>query len=245
MKNWNIKWFILFNLASCILIISYLIPYTRDLWTLFDLTIFKFLNHTLINSPFWQNFWAFGNTRWLDHFRDFYMFAFFLAYIFKNDSQPKITKLSQFFFCILCLIAVIGLVNELVFRYIVDVYRNSPSVIVEPYVNLTKTLSWVKVKCFSIKSFPADHGTSALITGICISFFNKKPIAITGWILSIFACMPRLFVGAHGVSDIIISSGAIAMIFSALVFCTPLHLVLCDYIEKILKKAFKTRILSQ
>ena len=57
-KEWKIQTLIIMHLSAFLLIGSYLLPFTRQLWDQLDIIFFKLINGALVGKTFWQGFWA-------------------------------------------------------------------------------------------------------------------------------------------------------------------------------------------
>jgi membrane-associated phospholipid phosphatase len=98
----------------------------------------------------------------------------------------------------------------------------SPTMVIDDSIRLSKEIPWMKIKDGSSKSFPGDHGTTALLFAASFSYLAGWRLGILASFYAAFLCMPRLITGAHWLSDVLVGSGTITMIFLSWAFCTPL-----------------------
>ncbi len=213
---------------------SFLWPVTFALWQSFDTAIFKFLNHTLEGHPWVQVFWAVVNHRKADLVEDAIFLLFFILAIRAAPKEKRIRRTAEFIFCILLAGALILFVNRTFLRSHVLIPRESPSLVVTPCVRLSQEVPWMIVKDETIACFPGDHATTLLLFTVLYSFYAGRKFGAYAALYAVFRILPRLIVGAHWASDIIVGSGCLVLFFLGLVLCTPAHLWCIDRIEKIL-----------
>jgi membrane-associated phospholipid phosphatase len=65
-------------------------------------------------------------------------------------------------------------------------------------------------------------------------FFAGRRLGAYALFYSVFRVLPRLIVGAHWFSDVVVGSGCLALFFLSWTLCTPLHTWIIDRIEKFL-----------
>jgi len=211
-----------------------------------DKGCFRFLNNWVAESPLWQNFWAMANHKMADWVEDAVFIFFFYWIVRKTPLAEKPRKMAEVAFFILYASFIILVANELVFRVLFHIRRDSPTLIVDDFVNLSEKITWLKVKFKSPKSFPGDHATTALIFMASFAYLARKQKVILFAALSygVFLCLPRLIAGAHWLSDILVGSGSIVSIFFGWAFCTPFAEKSMQKLEKFIvycKKKTATR----
>ena len=111
------------------------------------------------------------------------------------------------------------------------IYRDSPTLVVENCVRLSEKISWMRIKDDSNKCFPADHATTAILFAATYAFYAGRRLGTAACAYAVFLCMPRMIVGAHWLSDVIIGSGSIALVLLSWAFCTPMHVFCIEKIE--------------
>ncbi len=226
---------------AALLLITLFSPLTTAFWEVIDIAFFKCINGTLRDSPRWQLFWALANHKLADWVEDICVLGFFIAYVKQGIKGLRLRRVAELLFCVLYIALIIYCVNKTLFREHLDIPRLSPTLVVDNSVHLSDHISWLKIKDDSYKSFPGDHGTTALLFAASFTYFAGWRLGLLASLYAAFLCMPRLITGAHWLSDVLVGSGAITLFFLSIAFCTPLSRVCIDALECFLKaigKAF-------
>jgi membrane-associated phospholipid phosphatase len=92
------------------------------------------------------------------------------------------------------------------------------------------------IKDETVTCFPGDHATTLLLFTVLYSFYAGRKLGTIASLYALFRLFPRLIVGAHWASDIIVGSGCLVLFFLSLALCTPFHLWCVDKIEKIITR---------
>lgn len=223
-KNlWNWKALLLCHIVIAFLLGTFLYAPTRVYWDIIDRGFFTLIHSTLQWGKSWQLFWVFANHRNADWLEDVCFLLFFIAYVRSLNGFSKKEKISHMLFCVLFAAIVIGLINHLLFRELISVYRDSPSLVVEGSVRLSKVFNWLSIKDAATKCFPSDHATTALLFGALYSRFANKKLRTLAILYTAFLCMPRMILGAHWLSDILVGSASITILFVGWALFSPLH----------------------
>ncbi len=238
-RKWNLKGLILGHIIIAFLIVTYI--FAKPVWHWVDVHFFQAINSTLEGHKWWQVFWACANHRMADWVEDVFIIGFFSIYISQAPKYFKLRRLAEFLFCILYVALIIFLVNEVLFRGHLKIPSQSPTLIVENCVRLSQLVPWMKVKDVASRSFPGDHGTTALLFGGAMLFFTRGKLRLIACLYAAFLCIPRLITGAHWLSDIIVGSGTIALFFLSWALFSPLHSICISKIETFLKLPFSVR----
>ncbi len=231
-RKWNLKGILICHLLILFLVGSYLWPATRPIWDIIDKAFFQLTNASLNGPKWWQTFWAMANHRYADWLEDICIIAVFATYIQSAHKHFKLRKIAEFVFCIFFAALIIYFVNELFFRSYLRIPRPSPTLVFEGSVKLSDHINWLKIKDTASRTFPGDHATTALLFGSCALFFIKGRMAKIAAVYAAFLCLPRLFTGAHWLSDIIMGSISIVLFFFSWVFFTAIHAKCILSIEK-------------
>ncbi len=235
--KWKLKILLLCHLLAALLIGSLLWPVTKVYWEYLDVFFFKLLNGSLRDRPYWQIFWALANHRLADWVEDICIIGFFTAYIRRLPKPLRSTGVWQMLFSALCIAAIIYFVNRILFREHFVVYRESPTLVVDSSVHLSKELPWLKIKDDSSKSFPGDHGTTALLFASTFTYFAGWRLGFLACLYAAFLCLPRLITGAHWLSDVLVGSGSIALLCLGWLLCSPLPDWCVRHFERIYRNA--------
>ena len=170
----------------------------------------------------------------MDWIHDVFMLLFFFFFIKTSHSSLKRQKIASLIFSALFIALVISLVNGILFPEFIKISRNSPTVVDKEAFRLSTIVEWIKVKDHSSKSFPGDHATTATLFACLIFHLFGWKFGLFAVGYAIFFCLPRLVVGAHWFTDILIGSTLIATITSSLAFGTPFASKCIQFIEKII-----------
>ncbi|MBS0627024.1 MAG: phosphatase PAP2 family protein [Verrucomicrobia bacterium] len=233
----NYKILLFIHILVSILISSLFYSISKGNPITLDKKCFQLLNSWIQNSSFWQTFWAMANHRMADWVTDACFLLFFYWIVKASPKTEQIRKAAECLFFLLYSAIIILLTNELLFRGLLHIHRNSPTLVIDSFVNLSEKVTWLKVKFKSPKSFPGDHATLYLLFIASFLYLARKniKITVTAILYGIFLCLPRLIAGAHWVTDILVGSGSIVIIFFSWAFCTPLASICIQKIENILR----------
>lgn len=218
---WNIKSLLLLHFCLGVIILSWLFPVSRPIWDYIDQRCFMFLHKWIYTSTFWQNFWAIANHKRVDWLHDICMTSFFFYYIRKGGTTMRVKRIAELFISILCFFSVICLINKTLIPNFFCISRHSPSLIYEGAIRLSTKINWLYIKDHSRTCFPADHGTTAVLFVTTVFFLMGRKIGLIALIYGIIFCLPRLVVGAHYLSDILIGSSGIGLFALAWLYFTP------------------------
>ncbi|MCF7852708.1 MAG: phosphatase PAP2 family protein [Simkaniaceae bacterium] len=233
---WKFKSIFKVHLMIFLLFATWLSPYTRPLWDKLDHWTFVALNHWIENSSFWQTFWAMANHKYADWLFDAFILLFVGSYIVKAPKHLKLRRVAEVLFCIIITAATIILINRLIFKDWIVIPRKSPSLVTPMSALLNEIIPWMHIKTSARFSFPGDHGTTALMFICMMNLLLDKPKALLATLVGIFFILPRLIVGAHWLTDIIIGSLSISLFTIAWTFFTPLYHVVVSKLESWMQK---------
>ena len=220
--SWKWRQLLFLHVIGALLFCSLFLPVTRPYWESLDVAFFKWINSSLKGHPSWQLFWACANHKLADWIEDLFILVFFIAYVKKTKAALRTKKIAELLFCVLFIGAVIYFVNRLFFREHFNIPRLSPTLVVEDSIHLSQEIPWMSIKDDSSKSFPGDHGTTALLFAATYTYLAGWRLGLLACLYAAFLCLPRLITGAHWLSDVVVGSGTIAILCLSWVFCTPL-----------------------
>lgn len=219
--TWNFRGVSLALLSIIMLISSFLFPPTRYLWDLVDQKLFLFLNSWIVTGKFSQNFWAIINYKYFDWVHDIAFLTFFAIFIKRAPKGEKWNRVLQLLFAV-ALIALIIVVSRHLFSTTFRIPRDSPSLHFPDCTRLSKEVTWMRVKDYSRNSFPSGHGITACFFVGIVHILMGARMGIFATFYAIFFILPRLIVGSHWLSDILVGSASIAILSLAVGYCTPL-----------------------
>src|ERR1700722_1122868 len=197
---WKPKQLFFWFLVTALLITSFSLPATRVYWNIIDTAFFRFFNGSLRGHTGWQTFWALANHKLADWVEDLFILGFYTIYIRKVHKELRLQKASQLVFCLIYIGLVIYFINRLLFRLYWHIPRESPSLVVDGSIRLSEEISWLRIKDDSNKSFPGDHGTTALLFAASYFYFAGWRLGLVVAFYGAFLCLPRLVTGAHWLS---------------------------------------------
>ena len=226
--HWNIKILLIPPLLMALIFISWLSPLFRPFWDRIDQMTFIYLNGWIKNSVYWQNFWAFTNHKAMDWIHDAIMFSFFYFNITKASTELKSRKIAE----VIVVLCFMTLILILVNNFFIHTPRKSPTEIDPSAFRLSSVIEWMKVKDHSKKSFPGDHGTTAILFTCFVFYLMGWKKGIGSIFYAIFFTLPRLISGAHWTTDILIGSALIAIGTTSLIMGSPLGFLTISYLEQ-------------
>lgn len=215
------KMLVIAHLLVVLLVGSFLWPVTGIYWEKLDLLFFQAANNSLKGHPQWQIFWALLNHPLMDWVGDLVMLLLFFVYIKQARSQMRYHRIAECVFTAFYLAAVIFFVIGVFFRGYLRIHRVSPSLVVDSSIRISKEIDWLKIKDRCSRSFPGDHATTVLLFAFCFSYFASWRLGLLAFLYAVLLSLPRLFLGAHWLSDILIGSLPISIVCFAWAFYTP------------------------
>lgn len=220
-SHWKIRQLIAWQLFMVLLIASFIWAPTASLWNLLDVAFFQLINGSLKEGEYWQIFWACANHRMADWVEDVCILGFYLLLLRKTARHLRPKKRAEILFTILLIACTILFINRKLFSSYLKIPRISPTRAVEGSIQLSELVPWLHVKDGSSRSFPGDHGTTAILFAASYTVLAGWRLGILAIIYGAFLCLPRLFTGAHWLSDVIVGSGSIAIFVLSWAFCSP------------------------
>jgi len=190
----------------------------------FDKEIFFFLNGLLKDNSVQQFLWAIANHRAFDFLSACFMIIFFMNFIYQKKIHPSL----------FLTIATSCITSMVCAHYILDIKRQSPSLILQP-VYLLSELTNIHVKDHSSISFPGDHSVVLFTFSLFMFYFGGKKYGIYS-LCSLIFILPRLVSGAHWISDVIIGGVSISLIAGSLIIGSKLYRLTNFLFKKIIDK---------
>lgn len=216
----NRKLFNLFHLLAALLVVSWLLPLTRNLWDRLDESTFFFLNGSLIDNPHSQAFWAVANHRIVDILSAFCMAGLFLFYVLKGPKNTLNQRVYEFIISSVVIVSSALFIKMVIGPLISDmgINRLSPSLELKPVVRISDTVDWISVKETSRHSFPGDHAAVLFIWAGLLAFVGGWRYLLIVVPYCILFSLPRLVSGAHWLTDDLVGSLSIALIILSWAF---------------------------
>lgn len=207
---------LLLNAAGLALFLSWYLPVNHGFWFPIDSGIFHFFNEQLVKSQAILWLVAITNNRAFDGCSLLAMGCLMLSFWLKEDAAGR--RRIIIIGLVMLLTAVV--INQLA-QGLMPVKRSSPSLFF-PDIHRVSELLNISTKDASKDSFPGDHGMMLLIfASFMLRYFGKKAFAIALIIVVVFA-FPRVMIGAHWLTDIVIGSLSAVLIGVPWCLMTPL-----------------------
>ena len=228
-------------LIFSLIIISWFAGPTNRLWDLLDVNCAKSFNYLFVHSRVWQSIAIFFNSRSADWIFDIVMIVFFAISFRKNRTRSLTTLLLAITIC-----AAIQVTNFRVFsrRIVPNTFqyqRKSPSITLANFVRVQDLIPNCKTKDSSEHCFPGDHATTCALFVIASTILYGRIYGTAAFFSSLPILLARCFVGAHWISDIIVGSYAMALLYLSLLFYTPLFDTIAKKVSLIRKKSTHVR----
>lgn len=172
-------------------------------WQLVSTETFFILNGSLTWQHWWAVLWAALNTKAYDLIGAVLMFLPSIWYVFLAKSHAFDERLAR------ASVAWAGVIVTVLIskQMLPEIEFYSPSLILEPVALLPELVPAIEAKWESKNSFPGDHAVAAFaFVGLCFVLLDRP----TAWISALFGVLysvPRLFSGAHWLSDELVGGG--------------------------------------
>lgn len=201
----NLPQIVLLNIVGLALFLSWYIPVNHGFWLPIDADIFYFFNQKLVESKAFLWLVALTNNRAFDgcFAGDGNVDAEFLAER-KRPGRRRIVIIGL----VMLLTAVV--LNQLG-QALIPVKRASPTLTFTDINRVSELLS-VPTKDASRDSFPGDHGMMLLIFSAFMWRYFGKVAGLIALIIFVVFAFPRVMIGAHWFTDIIVGSMTVILI---------------------------------
>lgn len=206
----------LLNLAGLALFLSWYLPENHGIWAFLDVEIFRFFNHKLGENRAFLWAVAITNNRAFDGCSLLAMGCLMLRFWLKETSagRRKIVIMGL----VMLLTAVV--LNQLG-QTLIPVKRASPTLTFDNIYRVSELLH-IPTKDASRDSFPGDHGMMLLIFSAFMMRYFGKTAGITALIIFVVFAFPRVMIGAHWLTDIVVGSLTVVLIGLPWWLMTPL-----------------------
>ncbi|MBJ9887549.1 phosphatase PAP2 family protein [Citrobacter sedlakii] len=207
---------LLLNAAGLALFMSWYLPAQHGIWSTADSSIFHFFNQKLVESRAFLWLVALTNNRAFDGCSLLAMGCLMLSFWLKET--PAGRRRIVMTGLVMLLTAVI--LNQLG-QALLPVKRASPTLSFEHIYRVSELLH-IPTKDASRDSFPGDHGMMLLIfAAFMLRYFGKTAGAI-GLLIALVFAFPRVMIGAHWLTDIVVGSLTVMLIGLPWCLMTPL-----------------------
>ena len=237
------RWPALFglHLAAALLLASWLWPSGQAVWAQLDNSTFAILNGSLAPLSWWSGVWAIASVRPFDLLAGVLMLSLLISkeWLF-NRAQRW-----QALFTFVALLAIL-LVIRVVFAKLSSAYgwqHSSPSLQIPDSVRLSEQYPWLTehldLKDASKRSFPGDHASVLMLWGGFMALFARRGKLVLVLGLTTLLMLPRLFAGAHWLSDDLVGGVILTLLSFAWGYCTPLATLLANLMQRLAEPVLK------
>ncbi len=233
-EDWHPVAFILGCGLSIALLMSWILEPTRSLWLTLDDNFFWAVNDSLAWGRGWQVFWAVANNRAVDAVATLSFFGLFVHFNVRKGQERTEFLLAIGLMLTGLLIAAIQIAGAIM------IGRPSPTLVHPDALRLSELVFWIPTKDSAGDSFPGDHAVVLLICAGVITYYLPRAYAAAAWMLAVIFMIPRLVGGAHWLSDYLVGSAAVSGFVLSYVFATPLHSIMTDRLELLVRR-YRTR----
>lgn len=223
------------HLSAALLLASWLWPAGQACWAQLDNATFALLNGSLAPQSLWSGVWAVASLRLFDLLAAGLM----LALLIRKDWLFDQAERWQALFTFVALLAIL-LVIRVLFAKLANAYdwqHSSPSLQVLGSVRLSEQYPWLTehldLKDASKRSFPGDHASVLMLWGAFMALFARRAKLALVLGLTTLLMLPRLFAGAHWLSDDLVGGVILTVLAFAWGYCTPLASVLASTMQRL------------
>lgn len=178
------------------------LPASHKICVHIDYTVFDWLNHSLLYSRTWQLLWGYlnhPNETWINII---FMVGINILGIFTIPKAQRSRATLLFIYSWLVFQGILA-ITHVVFSDWLNIERNSPSILVTPWVILSEALNIPSIKVYSHSSFPAGHILVLVFWYQFLAMYSNTWVKRLGLLTVVVLTLPRMISGAHWFSDII------------------------------------------
>ena len=181
-------------------------PLTHALCVESDQAIFYLLNGSLSHNPAWQSVWGMLNHRRETGYNLILACCFNLWAIYQTKNPKLRMQCIKGFIYFWIFFELVFCLQEYFFHDFLKLARYSPSLVLTPSIRLSAVLQDPNIKDASQNCFPGGHAFALLYWALFSLYLSPRRIGVLGLIFVLFLCLPRLFSGAHWMSDKVFSA---------------------------------------
>jgi membrane-associated phospholipid phosphatase len=211
--------------------VSWLIEPTRSLWLTLDERFFFAVNRSLASSRGWQIFWAIANNRLVDVVSALTFLGLY-AHSVRHHAREQIDLIVARG---LLLTGMVVAAKQIAEALALLVGRTSPTLAHPEAIRLSEVLPGFPTKDTGYVVFPGDHTTILVVCAGVLTYYLPRGYAAVAWIAAAVFSAPRLVGGVHWLTDDIVGSVAVAGFLLTYVFATPLHRIVTDRLEDMVR----------
>jgi membrane-associated PAP2 superfamily phosphatase len=213
------------HIAAALLIMLWSMPEIHSAFRTMETQLFLALNGSVTDAPTWGTTVAFMNLRGFDIPIGLLMLLIMARGGFAVRRQEVRELMVTFIWCLLLLLVVRQFMLKPMFMAL-EFAGPSPSMVVDGSFSVQQYLPGWPVKFQDHRSFPGDHASVLFLWWALISIRGNRSPLWKWWpaatAIMILAQMPRLFAGAHWLSDNLIGGLTTTMVALAWGYWGPL-----------------------
>jgi Kdo2-lipid A phosphotransferase len=202
-EQWHLDRLIVCHAIAAIIGASMIWPATAEIWLNISTIVFYSLNGSLLWNESWAILWAALNTKTYDVLGAVLMFLPTIWYMYAgrhHDLKERIARTSVTWGAVI----VVVFISKILLP---SIDFHSPTLVLKPAVFLNELVPWIDAKWESKNSFPGDHAVAAFsFVGMVFLLLDRKTAFLT-LIFGVLYSIPRLFSGAHWLSDELVGGG--------------------------------------
>ena len=176
-----------------------------------DIQLAYFFNDWIRFNPLVQNGIAFLNSKTGDWLYDIIIASFIIPYIFFGDKTKRTKRFLTTLLLIAFTVGCYSYWNHHLCRVYLHIKCPSPSKVLPDLFQLSSVVHWIRIKQFASSSFPSGHGSTVCMFVIMIFHLMGRRVGLLATLISIPFTLPRMIVGAHWASDILLGSLPLAL----------------------------------
>lgn len=213
-------------------LLVWFMPALHGWWQKLDFGTYAVLNQSLQYSRAWQLFWGYlnhPNESWINVV---VMGAINILGVMTIAKEKRPRAIANVIYCWL-FFQIVLLFTQKVLINGLNLQRFSPSMVQYPWVVLSEALNIPNIKVYSNSSFPAGHALVLIFWAKFISLYCNAQIKRLAIFTVILFTLPRLFSGAHWLSDILFTI-FYALLWFKIAVATPLYTYIITGIENLI-----------
>ncbi len=216
---WNWKKLFWCHFAAVVLLITWNGGPVREIWDAADAALYYAMNGFAVSGEAVSRAIAFANTNQYDKLATLVLVGVLASYAALGRNARFDWRLAGVFIVgLLMLVTVYGRRKIGIFEYQL---RPTPSLVLEPFHDLSLMFPDLRVKTSASTSFPSNHGNACMIFLLLFWTLARKYWGLFTLAILPFFMLPRMFAGAHWLSDLAVGSLSYSLVIFAWVVYTP------------------------
>ena len=238
--EWKVKHLIIIHICAALLMLSWLFEPGKTFWLYIDQELFWFFNDALKQgSDQFRYFWAATNMKNFDRVVGIILLAIFIFHAIRSGRQLWGRHIGILVALLFTLGIWTGYGTYTGIGQLLPIERLSPTLEFGDSFRIEHWAGELKTKDSSSDSFPGDHGMILLISSSFFAYYFSRSFAWFGFVLVFVGTLPRVYVGAHWVTDEVVGAIFIALLAYSWNFHTPLGEFIVRHVDQVSRYIFK------